>query len=44
MVVGDENANASIDLDGETIAKVNSSILEPSRQVRAAAQKTSKQD
>ncbi len=24
MVIGDENANVSIDIDGETIAKVNS--------------------
>ena len=46
VVVGDENAKVSTDVDGETIAKVNSRqfILESSRQhVLASAHKASKQ-
>ena len=42
MVVGDNNANVSTDVDGETIAKVNS--FKYLGQTRAAAQKTSKQE
>ena len=45
MVVGDENANVSIDVDGETIDTVNSfKYLGAIKKARAAAQKTSKQE
>ena len=44
MVVGDENANVYIDVDGETIDKVNSfKYLGAIKTSRAAAQKTSNQ-
>ena len=45
MVEVEQNANVYVDGDGEAIAMVTSfKYLEPSRQTRAAAQKTSKQE
>ena len=45
MVVGDDNANVSIDIDGETIAKVNSfKYLGTIKTSTGSCQKTSTQE